>query len=84
MFNFLHGPAQINNDDDVGRLVIRQGYNQKTDFYFISITDRHTRITFRVNMTSAAYESFHNMGRFTVTQTNSEKEKENEKENVQP
>jgi len=68
----LKHDSRIEGDGTV--LKIKQGYNSVNDKYFISITDRKTLITLRINMTEEFFKNFHNMGHFTMRQTLHDKE----------
>ena len=53
---------------------LAQGYNNITNQFFIYITDKKTKITCRINMDEEHFQNFHDMGRFTFRQTNSNKD----------
>jgi len=74
LFNrhILKHDSRIEGDGTV--LKIKQGYNSVNDKYFISITDRNTLITLRINMSEEFFKNFHNMGHFTMRQTLHDKE----------
>ena len=71
-FHVLRHDSRIEGDGTV--LKIKQGYNSVNDKYFISITDRKTLITLRINMDEEFFKNFHNMGHFTMRQTLRDKE----------
>ena len=56
-------------EGDGTKLKIKSGYNNISKDYFISITDRKTLLTLRVNMTEDWYKGFYNMSSFTHKQT---------------
>lgn len=61
------GPKGYHGNKD--EMKIAQGYNNQTKEFFIYITHKKSKTTCRINMTEEQFQNFHNMGRFTYTQT---------------
>ncbi len=67
MFGYIKGPKKI---ESAGKeMVLRQGFNNVENKFWIQLTDRKTGITLRKYLDEEYYQNFHNMGNFVFRQT---------------
>jgi len=61
-------PAGMYHGDNK-RMKVSTGYNEIMKKFYISITDRETKITLRIDMEEEHYNNFFGIGKFTLRQT---------------